>query len=79
MGFRFEGTLLMPTPKSAEVNEAERRIGNVLAELEGRTGSDVQGISLEELVDTDPATGRPAVHKGVEITVTPRPQRRWVR
>jgi len=23
----------MPTPKSAEVHEAERRIGNVLAEL----------------------------------------------
>lgn len=69
----------MPNPKSAEINEAERRIGNVLAELETQTGSDVKDISLEELVDTDPATGQPAVHKGVEITVTPRPQRRWVR
>lgn len=69
----------MPNSKSAEINEAERRIGNVLAELETQTGSDVKDISLEELVDTDPATGQPAVHKGVEITVTPRPQRRWVR
>ncbi len=69
----------MPTPKSAEVNEAERRIGSVLVELETRTASDVKGISLEELVDTDPDTGRSAVHKGVEITMTPRPQRRWVR
>lgn len=69
----------MPNHKTAEINEAERRIGNVLAELETQTGSDVKDISLEELVDTDPATGQPAVHKGVEITVTPRPQRRWVR
>ncbi len=69
----------MPNPKSVEINEAERRIGNVLAELETQTGSDVKDISLEELVDTDPATGQPAVHKGVEIKVTPRPQTRWVR
>lgn len=69
----------MPNPKSAEINEAERRIGNVLAELETQTGSDVKDISLEELVDTDPATGQPAVHKGVEIKVTPRRQTRWVR
>ena len=69
----------MPLHKPAEINEAERRIGNVLAELETQTGSDVKDISLEELVETDPATGRPAVHKGVEITVTPRPERRWVR
>lgn len=69
----------MPNPKSAEINEAERRIGHVLAELETQTGSDVKDISLEELVDTDPATGQPAVHKEVEIKVTPRPQRRWVR
>ena len=65
--------------KPTEVERAEKRIGNVLADLEAQTNTEVEDISLEDLVETDPATGKPAVHKGVDITVNPRPERKWIR
>ena len=70
----------MAQPKQPdEVTQAEKQIGNVLANLESETNSDVKEIALEDLVETDPATGKPALHKGVEITITPRPSRKWIR
>lgn len=64
-----------PTP----VEEAERKVGAILEELEEATDSEVKKIALEDVVDTDPASGRPAVHQAVDITVQPRPQRRWLK
>ena len=49
-----------------KVEEAERKVSAVLEEL-------------EDVVDTDPASGRPAVHQAVDITVAPRAQRRWLK
>lgn len=64
-----------PTP----VEEAERKVGAILEELEEATDSEVKKIALEDVVDTDPTSGRPAVHQAVDITVQPRPQRRWLK
>lgn len=64
---------------TAKIDQAERQIGNVLADLESETNSDVQKITLEDMVEVDPSTGKPAVHKGVDVTVTPRPKRQWIR
>jgi hypothetical protein len=59
--------------------EAQKEIGAVLEELESKTNSDVKNIALEDVVDTDPQTGRPVVQKGVEITLNPRLSRKWAR
>jgi hypothetical protein len=68
-----------PPPPEAEVQEAERKISGILEDLEASTDSEVKGLELEDVVDTDPASGRPAVHQTVEITVEPRPRRRWLK
>lgn len=59
------------------VKEAERAIGGVLDQLEVQTGNEVVDISLEEVVDTDPASGEPVLEKAVEIRTRERPARRW--
>ena len=64
---------------TTKVDQAEKDIGNLLAELEEETDSDVQKIALEDMVEVDPVTGKPALHKGVDVTVTPRPKRQWIR
>ncbi|MBV7541035.1 hypothetical protein [Acidovorax sp. sic0104] len=69
----------MADTNTTKVDEAEKEIGNVLAELEDETDSEVQKIALEDMVEVDPATGKPALHKGVDVTVTPRPKRQWIR
>jgi hypothetical protein len=78
-------TASTPSPKTpsatteAAVEQAERRVGAVLQDLESETGSDVQDIGLDDMVDTDPATGKPVLRKGVDIDVRKRPERSWVR
>jgi len=67
-----------PLPQS-KVDEAERKVGAILADLEEDTHSDVKDIDLEDVVDTDSASGHPAVHQSVDITVQPRSQRRWIK
>ncbi len=67
-----------PLPKT-EVQEAERKVSAILADLEETTNSEVKDIDLEAVVDTDPASGRPAVHQAVEITVQPRERRKWLK
>ena len=62
-----------------KVEEAERKVSAVLEELEESLQADVKKIALEDVVDTDPASGRPAVHQAVDITVAPRAQRRWLK
>ena len=69
---------ITPLPK-AEVDEAERKVSAILQDLEEDTNSDVKDIDLEDVVETDPASGKPAVHQTVDITVQPRPQRKWLR
>lgn len=69
---------ITPLPK-AEVDKAERKVDNILEDLEEETNSEVKDIDLEDVVETDPATGQPDVHKTVDITVQPKPQRRWLK
>ena len=69
----------MRKPEPKQVEEAEKKVAAVLETLEEETRADVQRIALEDVVDTDPTTGRPQVLKSVEITVTPRAQRNWSR
>lgn len=57
--------------------DAQKEIGAVLEKLENNTGGEVRGIALEDMVDTDPKTGAPVVQKAVEITLTPRPTKKW--
>ena len=66
-----------PLPQS-KVAEAERKVSAILADLEESTHSEVKDIALEDVVDTDAASGQPAVHQSVDITVQPRAQRKWL-
>ena len=78
-------TAANPTPKTpsaeteAAVEQAERRVGAVLQDLEAETASDVKDIGLDDMVDTDPATGKPVLRKAVDIDVRKRTERSWVR
>lgn len=66
-------------PDGAQVDEAERKVGAVLADLEDQGDMDVKDIDLEEVVDTD-ARDRPVVKKAVDIQAEPRPQKKgWAR
>ena len=67
----------IPQVPPTKVEEAERKVSAILEDLEEATDSEVKQIALEDVVETDPASGRPAVHQAVDITVRPRPQRRW--
>lgn len=67
-----------PLPQS-EVDEAERKVGAILDELEDDTNSEVKDIDLEDVVENDKESGQPAVHQAVEITVVPRAQRKWIK
>jgi hypothetical protein len=69
---------IAPLPKK-EVEEAERKVSAVLEELEESTDAEVKKINLEDVVDTDPRSGRPAVHQTVDITVEPRARRKWLK
>jgi len=64
---------------SKQVAAAEKAVGGMLEDLERATGEEVTGISLEDVVDTDPRTGRPVVEKAVDIRTRDRPQKRWSR
>ncbi len=63
--------------EKSEVKEAEKKVGAVLENLEKETGDDVKDIGLEDMVDTDPQTGRPVVKKSVDIKTTQKQQKRW--
>lgn len=63
----------------AKVEQAERKVSAILEELETSTDSEVKDIDLEDVVDTDPASGRPTVRQAVDITVQPRPKRSWLK
>ena len=66
---------ISPLPQS-EVDEAERKVSAILADLEEATHSEVKDIDLEDVVETDTASGQPAVHQSVDITIQPRAQRK---
>ena len=71
---------MKPQPPSQQaVEEAERKVSAVLQDLEESTDSEVKNIGLEDVVETDRASGRPAVHQTVDITVEPRARRRWLK
>lgn len=69
----------MPSTKPAAVAQAERKVAAVLDDLEQTTGSEVRKLQLEDVVASDAVTGRPLVQKAVEITVQPKPARKWAR
>ncbi|GKT20510.1 hypothetical protein [Acidovorax sp. SUPP3334] len=62
-----------------QVDDAERRVGAVLEQLEEQTNSEVEKIALEDVVDTNEETGRPEVRKAVDIRVKPKVQRKWTK
>ena len=55
-------------PDTEKVDEAERKVGAVLQELEEEADMEVKDIDLEEVVDTD-AQDRPVVKKAVETAL----------
>ncbi len=61
------------------VDEAEKKVGAVLETLEQETGADVEDIGLDDMVDTEPGTGKPVVKKAVDIEVRERHKRGWLR
>ncbi len=69
----------MSSTKPAAVAQAERKVAAVLDDLEQTTGSEVRNLQLEDVVASDAVTGRPLVQKAVEITVQPKPARKWAR
>ena len=71
--------MLSPNVTDTQVQQAERKVSAVLEELEESTDSEVKDIALEDVIDTDPATGRPTLRQAVDITVQPRPRRSWLR
>ena len=66
-------------PSPQEVEKAEKKVAGILEELEDNTQSEVKKIQLEDVVDTDKDTGQPAVQRAVDITVNPKPSRKWSR
>lgn len=64
-------------PSNPAVESTERAIGALLDQLEHQTGDEVVEISLEDMVDTDPASGQPVVEKAVDIQTRERPVKRW--
>ncbi|KQP04448.1 hypothetical protein [Pseudorhodoferax sp. Leaf265] len=62
-------------PDGPQVDEAERKVGAVLQELEDHSDVDVKDIDLEEVVDTD-AQNRPVVKKAVDIQAEQRPKKK---
>lgn len=69
-----------PSPATQQqVDAAEKRVGEVLEDLEADTQAEVSKITLEDVVDTNPRTGRPEVQKHVDITVEPKAERKWSR
>lgn len=73
-------SLSMPQPnKPPAVEKAEKQVAAVLDDLEQSTNSEVQKLQLEDVVASDAVTGKPLVQKAVEITVTPKPDRKWSR
>ena len=69
---------ISPLPKT-EVEQTERKVGAILEELENSTNSEVKDIDLEDVVDTDAASGKPTVRQTVEITVEPQTKRKWLK
>lgn len=66
------------TEDTAAVDEAERKVGAILEDLEDETRGEVQDIGLDDLVDTGP-DGQPVIRRSVDIALR-RPQpRRWLR
>lgn len=71
---------MRPSPiPEAEVEQAERKVNAILEELEESTDTDVKDIDLEDVVDTDLASGKPTVRQAVDITVQPRSKRSWLK
>ncbi|CAN7522188.1 hypothetical protein LJR039_003573 [Pseudorhodoferax sp. LjRoot39] len=62
-------------PDEPKVEEAERKVGAVLEELEDDNDMEVKDIDLQEVVDTD-AQDRPVVKKAVDIQAQERPKKK---
>lgn len=72
--------MLKTTPAHSEkIDQAKRKIGAVLEDLEQRTASEVTDVDLEQVVDDDPRTGLPTVQDAVDIDVQSKPQRKWLK
>jgi len=67
------------TKEQQAVEKAEKEVGAVLEDLEEDTQSEVKNIALEDVVEIDRDSGRPSVQKAVDITVTPKRERKWSR
>ena len=63
----------------AAVDEAKKEVGAILENLENSTGGEVKNIGLDAVVDTDPLTGSPVIKKTVDIKLSERPAKTWVR
>ncbi|CAM3837734.1 hypothetical protein [Paracidovorax anthurii] len=69
-----------PAPATQkQVDAAEKRVDKVLEQLEAETQGEVSRIALEDVVGTNPETGRPEVQKHVDITLAHKPGRQWPR
>ncbi len=66
-----------PSIPKEKIDQAERKIGAILEDLEESTSTEVKDVDLEKIVDDDPVTGRPTIHDGVDIEVEAKPQRKW--
>lgn len=67
----------MKRAEPQKVIEAEKKVGAVLEQLESETDVEVKDIGLEDMVDTDPQSGRPVVKKTVDIKIAQKPTKRW--
>jgi len=65
-------------PDTPEVDEAERKVGAVLEDLESATDGEVRKLGLDDIVDTD-KDGRPVVKKTVDIELQRNTKRKWSR
>ena len=66
-------------PSHQEIEKAEKKVAGVLDDLEDDTQSEVKKIQLEDVVETDKDTGQPFLQKAVDITVSPKVDRKWSR
>lgn len=61
-----------------EVEAVERKVGQLLSDLEQDTGGEVVDIDISDVVETDPR-GRAVVKKAVDIRMQHRPVKSWHR
>lgn len=82
MNARTRPASVRPAPPASEeaaaVDEAERKVGAILEDLEAETSGQVHDIGLDDVVDTG-ADGRPVIRRAVDIALHRPVTRRWLR